>query len=396
MKTAAFDRSAHTAGGIVAIVTCGVGLALTPRSASGQQEPPVAQPAALQTAPEDELTVPQVPFLLHGQQHAVRALPDPAAAEEHVQPQPFLFDERFVLEVPAAVDRAAWLKGLLTDGLPARYGEGQAEGLQTLGDVIAALRSLTHDEREAKWEAWTRSCPKLCAELQPVIDDVLETPFKIHFFEDCEPTDACKDHWLSKDMERDDLEWTTAQGAVLAIQAAAGHPPARDDAQRAVDCLKRADQDLDAAMHWTDSEYPYTKLDLLSGPFGYGPDGSTRALEHVECRDGDTQVDLAIRTRRDSPISIVREYYSLSRRMGSQWHGPQAAPRDDVHWLAGRDTCLVARDKAGRFVALLVVTAYGYDSTQDTLWFGSEDPERSIQDNLGHIVKAAQACWSGR
>ena len=97
MKTAAFDRSAHTASGIVAIVTCGVGLAFTPREAAGQQEPPVAQPAAPQSAPVDELTVPQVPFVLHGQQRAVRALPDPAAAEEHVQAQPFLFDERFVL-----------------------------------------------------------------------------------------------------------------------------------------------------------------------------------------------------------------------------------------------------------------------------------------------------------
>jgi len=162
-----------------------------------------------------------------------------------------------------------------------------------------------------------------------------------------------------------------------------------------VDCLKHADQDLDAALRWTDSEYPYTKLGLLSGPFSEGPEGCTRAMVHVECRDGDTQVDLAFRTRPDSANSIVREYYGLSRRMRTQPGGPQAAPRDDMHWLAGRDTCMAVRDQAGHFVALLVVAAYGYDSTQDTLWFGSEDPQQSIQDNLGNIVKAAQACWNG-
>jgi|KBSSwiStaDraftv2_1062776.scaffolds.fasta_scaffold80858_2 hypothetical protein len=395
MKTAALDRSAHAAGGIVALVTCGMGLALTARSAAGQQEAPLAEAVALQAAPVDELSVPQSPFLLHGQLRAVRALPGPAAGDGHAEAPPFQFDERYVLELPAAVDRAAWLKGLLADGLQAHYGEGRQDGLQTLGDVIAALRSLTEDERAAKWAAWKAHCPKLCAELQPVLDDLLEAPFKIHFFEDCEPTDACKDHWLSKDMERDDLEWTTAQGAVLAIQAPVGHQPALQDAQRAVDCLKRADQDLDAALQWKDSEYPYTKLDVLSGPFSCGPDGSTRAVVHFECRDGDTQVDLALRTRRDTPISIVSDYYALTRRMGTQSGGPRAAPRDDMYWLAGRDSCMAVRDQAGHFVALLVVTAYGYDSTQDTLWFGAEDPQQSIQDNLGNIVKAAQACWNG-
>src|SRR6188508_2580248 len=54
MKTAALDRSAHAAGGIVALVTCGMGLALTARSAAGQQEAPLAEAVALQAAPVDE------------------------------------------------------------------------------------------------------------------------------------------------------------------------------------------------------------------------------------------------------------------------------------------------------------------------------------------------------
>src|SRR4029453_18973683 len=102
------------------------------------------------------LSLPPPPFLVHGQLHAVRPLPDPAASDGHAEPQPFQFDERFVLEVPAAVDRPVRLERLLTHGLQPRYGEGREDGLQTLGDVIVALRSLAEDERDAKWEAWKR------------------------------------------------------------------------------------------------------------------------------------------------------------------------------------------------------------------------------------------------
>ncbi|HEX5012103.1 MAG TPA: hypothetical protein VFY71_17080 [Planctomycetota bacterium] len=377
------------------------GAALVLAACLGLQAPRTAAQAAsphesdAPTAPLS-VSVPVVPWRAGAKDLSARAR---CAAKPGEPPPPaeFQFDERYVLALPRESDHAADLKALVLDGLAAHFGgEGREDGLATLGDVIAALGGLSEDQQDERWEAWAKHCPKLCDALQPLVSELLSEPRKIVFFDDCEPTGECQDHWLGPGMERDDLEWTCAQSAVLAILPARGAQPSPGDAQRALDCMRRTDQDIDAPTTWSDMAYPYSRVALLAGPFADDAAGSTTVVVHYECRDGDTQTDLAFHTRPDTRLSLVTDFYSLSRLLKTSLPMPEAAPRDDVHWLAGRDTYLVVNDHLGHFVALMIVTAFGYDSNQEVGFIGDEDPQRSIRENLGPLARAAQARWDSR
>jgi hypothetical protein len=381
---------AHGAAGAALVLAACLGLQ-APRAAGQTASPREPDPPAAPLS----VSVPTVPWRVGATELSARA----RAVAKPGEPPPaeFRFDERYVLALPRESDHAADLKALALDGLASHFGgEGQQDGLVTLGDVIAAQSGLSEDQQDERWEAWAKRCPKLCDALQPLVSELLSEPRKIVYFDDCEPTGECKDHWLGPGMERDDLEWTCAQSAVLAILPARDAQASPGDAQRALDCMRRADQDIDAPATWSEMEYPYTRVALLAGPFADDAAGSSTVVVHYECRDGDTQTDLAFHTRPDTRLSIVTDFYSLSRMLKTSLPGPAAAPRDDVHWLAGRDTYIVLNDKLGRFVALLIVTAFGYDSDQEVGFIGNEDPQRSIRENLGPLARAAQARWDGR